>query len=256
MQPQQIHDYLYHFFKENDCEILNSHSHYMNVQLTIEMDKRIMNRPFYWRYIETVGDTPNPAQLMLITDITQLQEGVKGEVMHIGSPRLHQLFRVTHELGSFVKMYERVEERSILTPWLGLNIKVSYKSHQTKEFLYSLGMNLMTGAVFQEFHDTVCSLDLVEEPAKHVFQLPFIITPVRAIEKLERVIEQIIAKDDHQWAEEAKKRWVKDQAVLDYFYEGVEEKPESYESEKQAMTERFTPRISMEILNGGLFYLK
>ncbi|PIC64855.1 hypothetical protein CSV79_04335 [Sporosarcina sp. P13] len=256
MQPQEINEYLHHFFRNSNCEILTQHPHYMNVQLTIEMDKKIMNRPFYWRYIETVGETPNPAKLMLITDIEQLRDGIKGEVLHIGSPRLHQLFRVTREMGSFVKMHEQVSSDEVLTPWLGVNVKVSYRSHQTKELLYSLGINLMTGAVFQDFQETLCTLDLVNEPPEHVFHLPFIIKPQRAFERLDHVINQLIEKEDHQWVDEAKKRWRKDQAVLDYFYEGLDEKPNSYEIEKQAIAERFMPRITIDIINGGLFYLR
>ena len=30
----------------------------MTVQLTIEMDKELMNRPFYWHYLEKTGGRP------------------------------------------------------------------------------------------------------------------------------------------------------------------------------------------------------
>ena len=77
----------------------------------------------------------------------------RGEVVHFGSPRLSQLFQATKELGSFVQMYERTlvesETQTILTPWLGVNYKISYYSDQTKEILYSLGINLMTGEVIE-----------------------------------------------------------------------------------------------------------
>lgn len=256
MQPQQIHEYLQQFFQENACQILTQHPHYMNVQLTIEMDKKIMNRPFYWRYVESVGETPSPMRLMLITDLAKFTEGMKGEVVHIGSPRLHQLFRVTREMGSFVKMYERVSGESVLTPWLGVNVKISYKSHQTKEVLHSLGMNLLTGAVFQEFQESLCTLDVVDELPAQTFLLPFIITPTRALERLDRIIDQLIEKEDRHWVEEAERRRKKDQAVLDYFYEGHEPKPKIYEVEYQAIEERFKPRVLIEVINGGLFYLR
>ena len=34
MYPQQVHDYLQKFFKENNCEIVHGNEHYMTVQLT------------------------------------------------------------------------------------------------------------------------------------------------------------------------------------------------------------------------------
>ncbi|MDI5788447.1 YqhG family protein [Bacillus licheniformis] len=32
----------------------------MTVQLTVEVDKQIMNRPFYWHWLEKTGGEPNP----------------------------------------------------------------------------------------------------------------------------------------------------------------------------------------------------
>lgn len=46
MQQREIHDFLVTFFKANDCEILDNAPTHLTVQLTIEMDKELMNRPF------------------------------------------------------------------------------------------------------------------------------------------------------------------------------------------------------------------
>ncbi|WP_313893111.1 YqhG family protein [Psychrobacillus sp.] len=260
MYPQQVHKYLSVFFKETSCQILSNHPDYITVQLTIDMDKKIMNRPFYWRNIESTGGVPNPALLNLITDQNKLGADVKGEVVHFGSPRLNRLFQTTKELGAFVLMYERVlgkgEAQTILTPWLGVNYKVSYYSDQTMEMLYSFGINLITGIVREDFQESLHEVNLETYQSKHTFNLPFIIKPVRGLERLDKIIEQIIEQDDHLWAEEAKGRWQKDQDILEYFYEGMENKPECYEMEKQAMKEQYEARIKIEIINGGLFYMK
>ena len=44
--------------------------------------------------------------------------------------------------------------------------------------------------------------------------------------------------------------------VLEYFYEGVEKRPDCYEMEKEAMEQQYEARIKIDILNGGLFYMK
>ena len=80
MYPQQIHGYLRELFKENNCPVLTDNEHYLTVQLTIEMDKRIMNRPFYWQYVESTNGVPCPAQIRLIKDKTKLVADFKGEV--------------------------------------------------------------------------------------------------------------------------------------------------------------------------------
>ena len=257
MHAKEIHTFLHQFFRENQCEILHGNDYYLTVQLTIDMDKKIMNRPFYWRYIESVNEPPNPAQLTLITDMQNIPKGFKGEVIHPGSPRLHQLFRVTREMGRFVKLFEKTEAASqnVLTPWLGVNYKVSFISHQTKEMLHSVGMNLMTGAVEKDFQETVMKRDIASYPAECAFHLPYTITPARALERLDHVVNGLIDSEDHAWMEESRRRWRKDRAVLDYFHAGQHEINVAYEREKQAIEERFKPRITVEISNGGLFYL-
>ncbi|WP_144510426.1 YqhG family protein [Bacillus sp. FJAT-22090] len=259
MYPKQVHEYLLKFFQENNCRILNRNDHYMTVQLTVDIDKKIMNRPFHWQYLESINGVPDPAQLTLITDQNNLNEGIKGEVVHFGSPRLSQMFQVTKELGAFVQMYEKVESvgpRPILTPWLGVNYKVSYYSDQTKEMLHSLGINLMKGSIVNNFHDLLGKVNLVSVSSGDAFHLPYIIKPLRGLERLDLAIENIIQKDDHTWAEEAKQRCLKAQKVLEHFYEEVEDKPECYEMEKTAIDEQYKTRIKIEIINGGLFYLK
>ena len=66
MQQHEIHNYLYNFFEANNCEILERSPHLLDVQLTIEMDKLLMNRPFYWHYLEKTGGVPNPMRLTLL----------------------------------------------------------------------------------------------------------------------------------------------------------------------------------------------
>ena len=257
MYPQQVHNYLQTLFQETGCPILTDHPHYLTVQLTVDMDKKVMNRPYYWQYIESSGGEPNPAQLTLITDRSSLQGDIRGETIHFGSPRLNLLFKATRELGSFVQMYEVANNsmETIRTPWLAVNYKVSYYCDQTKEMLHSLGANLMTGVVEENFQDRLRELPLDSKPMDNIFNLPYVIKPSRALERLEEFVEQMILRDDHAWAEEAKERWRRDLEVLEYFYVDVEEKPEIYELEKKAMEEQYSPRIKMEIINGGLFYL-
>lgn len=260
MYPQEIHEYLQKFFNENNCQIVTDHDYYMTVQLTIDMDKKIMNRPFYWKYLENTNQVPSPAQITFITDQNKLEEDVKGEVVHFGSPRLIQVFQATNDLGSYAQMYEKVlkkfETKTILTPWLGVNYKVSYYSDQTKEMLFSLGLNLITGDLVDGFQEWISGVDLEPNLSDHAFSLTSIISPIRALERLDAAIERIIQNDDHSWAEEAKSRWERDRKVLEYFYEDEENKPDCYEMEKKALEEQYKARIKIEIVNGGLFYMK
>lgn len=254
MTAEEVHHYLRTFFKETDCEIVEESPSYLTIQLTADIDKRIMNRPFYWQFIESTKAEPNPLKVTFITN-KETNAEIRGEYIHYGSMRMHQIFQATKELGSFVQMYENIEGASLF-PWLGLNFKVAYQTDQTKEMLFSLGINLIHGSVKSDFQDILIEKELSDKVPENVYCLPFIVSPARAIDRLESAIENYIANDDMSWAEEANKRLKREQEILDHFYEGVDEKPESYEIERQGLKERFQPKIKIDIISGGLFYLK
>lgn len=98
MQQHEIHRFLERYFVANGCDMVANGNGYMTVQLTIDLDKELMNRPFYWHYLEKTGGTPNPMTLSLVTNPDQAPEDMKGEPIHFGSPRLHQIFHSTRNL--------------------------------------------------------------------------------------------------------------------------------------------------------------
>lgn len=79
MQQTEIHQFLKKYFTAHNCDLTEDDPSYLKVQLTIEMDKELMNRPFYWHYIEKTGGKPNPASLTFITDPTYDDSSVQGE---------------------------------------------------------------------------------------------------------------------------------------------------------------------------------
>lgn len=260
MQQRDIHQFLERFFIANECEILENAAGYLSIQLTVDLDKELMNRPFYWHYLEKTGGTPNPAKLTLITDQSKVSNDLKGEVVHFGSPRLHQIFQSTKKLAGYIRLYENVRQtmgngNAPLHPWLGMNLKISYQCDQTRDVILSVGLNLINGMIVDHFQDRLESLSLTPKIPDYCFTLSPIIKPKSGINRIKQTIRSIIDHDDHSWADKARKRWNEDLALLDHFYEDIEEKPESYEVEKQALKEQYEPRVKISIINGGIFYL-
>ncbi|WP_110111302.1 YqhG family protein [Bacillus sp. CGMCC 1.16541] len=259
MQQTDIHHFLKQYFKTNDCEVVQEHPSYLTFQLTIEMDKELMNRPFYWHYVEKTGGTPSPACLTFITDPSFEDKDVKGERIHFGSPRLHQIFASTQKFGSFTHLYESLPSvpstSKALHPWLGLNVKISYKCDRKRDYIVSLGLHLISGKIVENFQGVLEQQAMSPKISDYCFTLSPLIKPKSGISRLQDYLASAIKQDDHQWAEEARKRWYDDLALLDHFYETAEEVPESYETEKQALQEQYEPTIIIKIVNGGLFYL-
>jgi hypothetical protein len=259
MQQHEIRHFVERYFRANECPILEANDEYMTVQLTIEMDKELMNRPFYWHYIERTGGTPQPMQLTLITKTTETTKALQGERLHFGSPRLHQIFRSAQKHGSFIRLYEEPDASQHthipLHPWLGLNVKISYQCDRKKDQILSLGLHLISGTIIEQFHELLQKRKLTPKIPDYCFTISPLIKPKSGIGRLEQYIRSRIAADDHTWAEKAKERWAEDLALLDHFYEGVEEKPECYYIEKEALEQQYKPRITVSVINGGMFYL-
>ncbi|WP_163102613.1 YqhG family protein [Peribacillus alkalitolerans] len=259
MQQHEIHQFLLQYFKSNACEIVENTPSYMIVQLTIDLDKALMNRPFYWHYLEKTGGIPNPNRLTLITDPTSVPEDVKGEVIHFGSPRLHQIFQSAKNLGSYIRLYENPGSKSStqtpLHPWLNANIKVSFQCDRKKELLFSLGVNLISGQIMEGFHEKVVKLPLTPKIPDLSFTLSPLIMPKSGLSRLDRYVRLQLEDEDHKWAENAILRWDSDLELLEHFYADMEDKGETYLTEKDALKEQYAPTIQISVINGGMFYL-
>lgn len=260
MLQQEIHKFLERYFLANECEITENQNGYMKVQLTVELDKELMNRPFYWHYLEKTGGVPSPMTLTLITDPQNAPEEIKGETIHFGSPRLHQIFYSTKKLAGFIRLYENSsitnKQQIPLKPWIGLNVKISYTCDRKKDVFQSIGLNLINGQIVEEFHDLLLELDLTPKIPDYSFTLSPLIMPKSGLIRIEKYLKNKIEAEDHSWADEARTRWKKDLQLLEHFYREEEEKNESYEIEKIALKDQYEPKIIISIINGGLFYLK
>ncbi|WP_449536926.1 YqhG family protein [Ferdinandcohnia sp. Marseille-Q9671] len=259
MQQQEIVNFLEKYFVSNNCEILEKQPGHMTVQLTVDIDKQLMNRPFYWTYVEKTGGTPNPMKLTLITDRDKTPDNIKGDFIHFGAPRLHQIFESSKKLASYIRLYQQttpgMQGNTPLFPWLGLNVKVSYKCDRKRDVLMSLGIQLINGMIIEDFQEKLERLPLTPKIPDLTYTMSPLVKPQSGVSRLQQYIRGFVKTQDHLWADEARKRWDEDLALLNAFYEGIEEKPESYEIEKEALRDQYEPKVLVEIINGGLFYL-
>ncbi|WP_110927430.1 YqhG family protein [Bacillus massiliglaciei] len=256
MQQQEIHECLLTYFSANNCKIVENHPAYLTVQLTIEMDKELMNRPFYWHYLEKTGGVPNPAKLTFITDPQNAPENVSGEKIHFGSPRLHQIMASAKRLSSFIRLYQKNSStQNSLFPWLSINVKISYTCDRRREVFKSVGLNLISGEIREGFHAQVQKLDVTPRIPDYSYTLSPLIRPKSGLKRLDTYLRKSFETEEHSWAVAAIERWQNDLQLLEHFYKDMEEKTASYYTEKEALKAQYEPSITIDIINGGLFYL-
>src|SRR5699024_4399402 len=137
------------FFESNECSVTKLSDGVMQIQLTEELDRAIMNRPFYWHYVDATNQRGEPNQLSFYTDndIKKKEE----EWIHFGTPRMNEICNYLEQSSRFIRVFEqvRVSQQTILHPWLVLNFIISYKGKQLKEEILSIGLNLINGIVIE-----------------------------------------------------------------------------------------------------------
>lgn len=253
MQQQEIHHYLNRFFTATGCET-STNANSIQTILTIEMDKLLMNRPFYWHYLEKTGGIPAPSTLNL--SINTIDD--EHELIHFGSPRLRQIFDVASELGKYIRLYQHRPSPVTnypLHPWLMLNGTISYICNLKQEKMYSYGISLLTGEIRNNFFSEIDTIDFTVKIPDYCFTLSPLIKVQSGILRIQEKIKLEISNQEHEWANVAKEKWNYDLSLLEKFFEDNEELPESYYIEKQALQNQYKPKIKVTILNGGLIYL-
>ncbi|SET61860.1 protein YqhG of unknown function [Salinibacillus kushneri] len=260
MEQQTIHNYLHQFFTLNSCEVRENNTGKLTVTLNEELDRLLLNRPFYWEYIKKIGQEGEPATLTFISNPDRIEE--KGEWIHFGSPRLHQIFQYQLKKGKYTMLYEQAQ-KTPLNPWLVVNIKISYIGQQKKDEILSIGLHLINGIMVFEFMEKIKNMDFSTVIPDYSFTISPIIRIHSGYKRIETYIEQYLNSMNHKWAEESFSKYEKEKNILTHFYESYlqaanDEEQEQltvrYDNELDHLQKRLLPKIDIEPINGGVFY--
>ncbi len=249
MQSQEVHKFLVDYFRFNQCEIIENSGNHLAVQLTVEVDKQLMNRHFYWHYLDQTGGEPKTTLLNLHTRWDDISD-IEGEAIHFGSPRLHQIFQSCKQMAQHIRLYENCQ--AALYPWLCMNMVISYLCDQQKSKYVSLALNLINGEIIEDFSEKVHQLHLSPRIAELSYTLHPFITLNSGIKRLEKYVTAMIDSEESKWADQANLRMREDLRLLEGFYL---EKNEQYHWEYQSIQNLYEPKITIKTINGGLFYL-
>lgn len=261
----RVHRFAERYFSANDCQIIERSPHHLKVKLSVKVDKELINRPFYWMYVEKMNLQPNPTTLNLISKPEKAPEGFNGEFLSFGTPRFRQILQSAINQGRFIRLYENKtpetnnpNNSSPYTPWFGVNYKLSYICDQKKDELLSLGINLYDGQIKSNFYPQIKQRIWTPKiPAhRHIIRPRFQL--IECLGKLENFIEEHIKKQDSTWAREAKKRLDQELKQVSLYYPEGESETGTEAEKKQRIQEiywQYHPRIEVDIINAGLFYL-
>lgn len=254
MKITNIHSFLIDFFTTHDCQIINNNDGVITLQLTEEMDKALMNRPFYWHYIKSTGNMGEPMKLTLISNPAKRAE--KGEWIHFGSPRLQQIFNYLKISENNIKLFQDVDTKvnTALYPWLVTNFEINYNGKHNKNELFSIGLNLISGKVNSNMMDLLNKIPLRTITPDYCYSISPLIKLNSGFKRIERILDDYIERQTHEWASESIKKLNDEIKLVEHFYEDVDDSMQ-LENEVSDLTNRYTPKISYNVINGGLVYL-
>ncbi|MFC4022807.1 YqhG family protein [Oceanobacillus longus] len=255
MAITNLNSFLCDYFSAKNCGIIHNNEGVLKIQLNEQMDRELMNRPFYWHYIKKIGRDGDPMQLTMITN--PKKRDVPGEWIHFGSPRLQQIMNNLKCNERFTKLFQKVNttNKVPLYPWLVTNIKVSYQGQHKKDEVFSIGLHLVNGRMKLDMMTELGELELQTKISDFCFTISPIIKLRSGYLRIEDVITNYIYNQEHQWAKKSLEILDEEIRTLKHFYEG-ETETEQMKKEMDELTKRYDPKITISMINGGIFYLK
>lgn len=254
MEITNLNDFLEGYFSSHHCELLENNNGVMTVQLTEQMDRALMNRPFYWHYVKSTGHSGQPMKLTFITNPDRRDE--QGEWIHFGSPRLQQIIKHLKQNETYTKLFQKVQAvtNTPLYPWLVCNIKISYQGKQKKDELISIGLHLVNGMMHTDMMQRLQDIDLQMTISDYCYPISPMIKLKSGYHRIETVMNDYFERQSHEWADASLETLEEEIKTLQYFYT-EDSKPEQMEKELNEIKERYKPSITYQVINGGIFYL-
>ena len=268
MNKIDLRAFVTRYLNAMDCHVVESSAGHVRTQLSERADRDLVNRPFYWSYVEKLGIEPQPVTLSFVFEPEKTPTDIKGEHIAPGSPRLLQLFRSAQKHGQFVRLYEDVainlqnpRGSRPYTPWLGINYKIEWISDQLRNEIHSLGIHLLDGTIQDKFYETLMTRRWTPKLPSHRFVTKANLTITDAVNQLEFYIQGYLEQLDDTWAIEAEERMQGELERLAEYYKKTpsrtddEEFQTEYERRVWETKWQYQPRVEVSVVGAGLFYM-
>ena len=159
MEQAQIRSFAERYLKTMNCQIIESTPEMIDVQLSKEADQALLNRPFYWMYVEQMNLPAKPVQFRFYFTETANSKGFYSDYLFYGSSRFTQMLQSAQKKGRFVRLYQQPQSQSCLAhtttgyhPILSIQYRISYICDRKRDRLVDLGIDLQTGEIHPSFY--------------------------------------------------------------------------------------------------------
>lgn len=202
---------------------------------------------------------------------TQITTRVPQDEVTFGSRRLDQIFGIVRERGRFIHLFEEpfptgatYHGSLVYNTWFCVNYKVELACDRKRTEIHSLAIQLNSGEIREHFHKHMLTKTLSPKLPANSHILPDTISLPKAVNSLEMMLERKISMYDHRWADEANQQHRSEIDRVEGYYNGLllaaePDKRDEIEiqcrNRLQEIDWQHKPRITVSVINGGLFHL-
>lgn len=249
----QMHTFLKRFFEGQHCVIKQDTPSSLTVQLTKSVDKAIMNRPFYWHYKEWMNEAGVPKEITLQTNFSKENNL---DWITVASPTFDSIFSYLQKHSVFIHLYENIQtnEKTLLQPWLLINMSIIYEGMQKWEDIISIGLNLVNGAYQINMMEAIKTIDFSTTISDFCFTTSPLIQVDSGYKRIEKLLDEHVSAQSHQWAVTAYAQMKDQLSMVDYFYKNNTDIKSKTKAKKE-IKQLLQPTITYDVINGGIIYL-
>ncbi|KIL48508.1 hypothetical protein KP77_22950 [Jeotgalibacillus alimentarius] len=129
------------------------------VQLTEQLDRKFMNRPFYWHYRDSVNQSGEPMHLIIQETPGQLKANDLLSI-HYDHHIFQSILGSAQQENQFYTAYEQSETSCMLYPWITIQLTASFNPPGLADIRMNSRISLISGIKYISGSHTCDNLSL------------------------------------------------------------------------------------------------
>lgn len=242
-------DLVHHFLNYKGVEITQGPSQSL-VHLNEELDRKFMNRPFYWHYRDATNQPGEPMTISIVKD--QINPLPANAVMATPlNPIFNQLVDAAHVETRWYKAYETVQAPTTnyapLYPWIIIQGIITMDPPGSASYWKEAAISLTTGSIMTG--DQLYDYEKLQPslPHQHVTMTPVI--------QFERAIQKLLVELDQKGRELFKDDILKGEKLKDRMQPFLQQlKEREDQREFNYLSQLYEPKLKLNHPVGGIIY--
>lgn len=228
------------YLQAHGCHITKQDDLYA-AKLTRRLDEQLMNRPFYWKYMDAIDDKGEASTIYFHRNKSVNDD----KYLHTDHQLLVRIFHELKQSQQFIVGYEQIKTttQQILHPYFFMNTIIRYEGKHVKEEIHSVGINLINGRIVTQMMDQLNEISISEMITPLCYIVRPIISLQRAYHLIDDTFDEYIQQISHEWAIHTFDEQMKYKQLL------------SSHTLPSYLKQILKPKITFKTISGGIIYL-